>query len=119
MKLPAALTNFFGVPLLTRRRIGLAVAVAIGADGLQWLMGPLGWVGADQVVDIVAMIITTRLLGFHLLLLPTFVIEFIPAAGMVLPTWIGCVAVVIALRKKEQNFNATPVPPRIPSGHDT
>ncbi len=117
MKLPAALTNFFGVPLLTRRRIWLALTVAIMADGIQWLMGPLGWFGVDQIVDILAMIITIRLLGFHMLLLPTFVVEFLPVSDM-LPTWIACVAIVIALRKKEQNFAATPVPPQIPSGRD-
>ena len=119
MKLPAVLTGFFGVPLLTRRRIALALTLAIVADGIQFFVGPFGWVGLDQVVDIVAMILTTRLLGFHMLLLPTFVIEFIPIASEFLPTWIGCVAIVIALRKKEQNFAATPVPPQIPSGHDT
>ncbi len=117
MKLPAAIRNFFGVPLLTRRRIGLAVTVAIAADGLQLLLGPLGWFGVDQVVDLVAMILTTRLLGFHMLLLPTFVVEFMPLTDM-LPTWIACVTLVIALRKKEQNFAGTPVPPKIPAGHD-
>ena len=117
MKLPAALTNFFGVPLLTRRRIGLALTVAIAADGIQWLMGPLGWFGVDQLVDIVAMIITTRLIGFHMLLLPTFVVEFMPLTDM-LPTWIACVTIVIALRKKEQNFAGAPVPPQIPAGPD-
>ena len=117
MKLPAVLTGFFRVPLLTRRRIALALTVAVVADGIQFLMGPLGWVGIDQVVDIVAMIITTRLLGFHMLLLPTFLIELIPGPDM-LPTWIACVAIVIALRKKEQNFAGAPVPPQIPPGRD-
>ena len=118
MKLPALLTGFFGAPLLTRRRIALALTVAVVADGIQLLVGPLGWIGIDQVVDVAAMIITTRLLGFHMLLLPTFVIEFIPIASEFLPTWIGCVAIVIALRKKEQNFNAAQVPPQIPAGHN-
>jgi hypothetical protein len=42
-----------------------------------------------------------RLLGFHPLLLPTFVVEFLPVADM-LPTWTGCVALVVALRKRQQ-----------------
>jgi hypothetical protein len=37
-----------------------------------------------------------RLIGFHPLLLPTSVLEFLPLADM-LPTWTGCVAIVVAL----------------------
>jgi hypothetical protein len=43
--------------------------------------------------------LTVWIIGFHLLLLPTFVVELIPMADM-LPTWTGCVAAVIALKKK-------------------
>ena len=113
----ATLAGLFPVVLLTRRRIALALTVAVVADAIQLFLGPLGWVGVDQVVDVLAMIITTRLLGFHMLLLPTFVVEFIPVADM-LPTWTGCVAIVIALRKREQNFAATHLPPQIPPGHN-
>jgi len=81
--------------------MALALVIAVAADGLQLLAGSFGWVGFDQIVDVVAMILTTSLLGFHFLLLPTFVLEFIPMVGM-FPTWTGCVAVLIALRKKEQ-----------------
>ncbi|MBI3850279.1 MAG: hypothetical protein HY298_08325 [Verrucomicrobia bacterium] len=91
----------FQTPILTRRRIRLAYAVAITADALQLLLGPFGWTFVDQVIDVVAMILTTALLGFHPLLLPTFIIEFIPVLDM-LPTWTGCVALVVSLRKKRQ-----------------
>lgn len=37
---------------------------------------------------------------FHPLLLPTFVIEFLPVAGM-LPTWTACVAAIVALRRSD------------------
>ena len=36
------------VPKLTRTRMVLALAVAVIADGLQLLLGPLGWVFGDQ-----------------------------------------------------------------------
>jgi len=42
------------------------------------------------------------------LLLPTFVVEFLPLVDL-LPTWTGCVAVVVALRKRQQAI-ATPPP---------
>ena len=76
----------------TRR---LAYAVAIVTDVLQLAMGPLGWAGADEVLDVVAGVALWRLLGFHPLLLPTFMLEFLPMTDM-LPTWTGCVALVTA-----------------------
>jgi hypothetical protein len=44
------------------------------------------------------------------LLLPTFVLEFLPVADM-LPAWTGCVAVVIALRKRQQDPPQQPPAP--------
>ncbi len=79
----------------------LALAVAVVADGLQLSLGPLGWAGIDQTIDFVAMIVTMWILGFHLLLLPTFFVELIPVIED-LPTWTACVAAVIALRKRAQ-----------------
>lgn len=90
--------NPFRAKPLTRGRIAAALAVAAIADGLQFAAGPLGWVGFVQFIDVAAMIITCLLLGFHPLLLPTFVVEFIPVVDM-LPTWTGCVGAVILMRK--------------------
>jgi hypothetical protein len=87
-------------PALTRWRMGLALAVALTADGLQLLLGPIGWAFSDEVIDVVAMALTSGLIGFHVLLLPTFVLELIPVVGM-LPTWTACVIAVIALRKRQ------------------
>jgi hypothetical protein len=87
--------------------VTLAYVVAIATDVLQFLLGPFGWVFADQLLDVIAMILIWPLLGFHLLLLPTFVLEFLPVID-VLPTWTGCVAIVIALRKRQQARLATP-----------
>jgi hypothetical protein len=88
-------------PLLTRARVWGAYSIAVAADALQLLLGPFGWAFIDEGVDVVAAGATWFLLGFHPLLLPTFVLELVPLADM-LPTWTGCVALVIALRKREQ-----------------
>ena len=91
----------FQTPVLTRNRVRLAYAVAITADALQILLGPLGWTFADEIIDVAAMFLTWRAIGFHPLLLPTFALEFIPVVDM-LPTWTACVALVVSLRKKQQ-----------------
>jgi hypothetical protein len=101
------MTHLLNRPVLTRRRIWLAFSVAIAADGLQLLGGPLGWAFFDEITDIVAMILTSLLIGFHPLFLPTFVLELVPVVDM-LPTWTGCVAVVVALKRKHQRTNPAP-----------
>jgi len=106
------LNSAFRAPVITRRRMVLAMTVAVVADGLQLLLLPFAWTFVESAVDVVAMVLTTWILGFHLLLLPTFVVEFIPVIDM-LPTWTGCVAAVIALRKHEQN-RPPPAPPAPP-----
>ena len=99
----------FQPPVLTRPRVRLAYAVGVAADLLQLLLGPIGWVGADEIIDITAMILTWRVIGFHPLLLPTFAIELLPIADL-LPAWTGCVALVVALRKRQQGGIAPPPP---------
>ena len=91
----------FLVPVLSRNRIRMAYGVAVATDLLQLLLGPLGWFAVDEGLDVAAMIATSALLGFHPLLLPTFVIEIFPVADL-LPTWTGCVALVVSLRKRHQ-----------------
>ena len=100
-------TIMFQAPVLTKSRIRLAYAVAVTADALALLLGPLGWTFADEIIDVAAMILTIKAIGFHPLLLPTFLVEFIPFVDM-LPTWTACVALVVSLRKKQQ----TAQPPR-------
>ena len=99
--------RIFSRPVLTRERVRLAFAVAVATDVLQLALGPFGWAFADELLDVAAMILTWRLIGFHPLLLPTFVLEFLPLADM-LPTWTGCVAIVVTLRKRQ---HATVLPP--------
>jgi polyferredoxin len=105
MKLPGKLQAVFRVPPLTRVRMLLALAIAVVADTIQLLFGPLGWAFLDQAIDCAAMVFISWVIGFHILLLPTFVIELVPVLED-LPTWTACTAAVIALRKREQR--ATP-----------
>jgi hypothetical protein len=112
MKLPEKLNHTLRAPKLTRTRTVLALALAIVADGSQFLLGPLGWTFGDQIIDVVAMLLTSWLIGFHWLLLPTFVLELIPLADE-LPTWTACVVAVIVLRKREQK-KPPPAPPEKP-----
>ena len=99
MKLSEKLNRVVRVPHLTRGRMIAALAVAVVADGLQFLLVWLPF--ADQIIDVIAMVLTSWIIGFHWLLLPTFVIEFIPLVDA-LPTWTACVVAVIVLRKREQ-----------------
>jgi hypothetical protein len=92
----------FAVPPLTSKRIWFAFTVAAATDAIQLGLGPLGWAFIDESLDVIAMILTCGALGFHMLLLPTFIIEFIPVADM-LPTWTACVGAVVMLRKRAQS----------------
>jgi len=108
------LNTLFRVPRLTTVRAVLAMGVAIAADGTQLLLAAVGWVGPDQAIDCVAMVLISWIIGFHILLLPTFVVELVPVIED-LPTWMACTAAVIVLRKREQR-GAPPTPPPPPPG---
>src|SRR5206468_11657128 len=113
-KVSKVFQSIFPTPVLTRERVRLALAVAVATDVLQLALGPFGWAFADELLDVVAMVLTWRVIGFHPLLLPTFVLEFLPLADM-LPTWTGCVAIVVALRKRQETIV---LPPPASSFHD-
>lgn len=110
MTLPEQLNSLFRVPPLTLPRMMLALGIALAADGLQLLLGPLGWIFVDPAIDCVAMVVLSRVVGFHFLLLPTFAVKLVPGVDE-LPTWTACTAAVIVLRKREQN---QPPPPAAP-----
>ncbi len=123
------------VPKLTRGRMAAAMTIACVADLLQIALLPVAWTFAQSAIDVVGMLLVTWVIGFHLLLLPTFLIEFVPGVDM-LPTWTACVIAVIALRKREQGSGQSrtvdveskvqaapppqlpPPPPVIPPAHD-
>jgi hypothetical protein len=100
------LAQMFRIPTLSRWRIFAAMAVALAADGLQFSL--LGAPPFAEIIDVIAMVLTALLIGFHVLLLPTFVVELFPLVDM-LPTWTACTAAVIVFRKREQR---TAVPPK-------
>src|SRR5262245_29704126 len=91
---------------LTQNQVRLAYGVAAATDVLQFVLGPFGWAFVDEILDVVAMTILWRIVGFHPLLLPTFVLEFVPVASM-LPTWTASVALVIAMRRRQQMAQPT------------
>ena len=73
-------------PRLTRSDVRLAYAIAVATDAAQMLLGPFGWEGFDEILDAIAMVVVSRLIGFHPLLLPT---------------WTGCVALVVRARRRQ------------------
>lgn len=85
-------------PPLERSRLRLAWAVALLVDGVQIAAeattGPVGWfIGAG--LDVVALVLLWRLVGFHWAFLPSFLTEWIPGLNMA-PLW--SVALGIATR---------------------
>jgi hypothetical protein len=111
MRWPERIRCWFATPVLTPKRIWFAFAVAVVTDTLQLVLGPLGWVFlVDEALDGLAMVLTSAALGFHLLLLPTFIIELLPVADA-LPTWTACTAAVVALRKRAQGRAISTLPP--------
>lgn len=103
------LNNLYRPARLSRRRMLLAVALAMAADALQI---PLQVPPFPEIIDVVAMVLTSVTIGFHVLLLPTFAVEFIPGVDL-LPTWTGCVMAVIVLRQREEKSKSTPPPPPV------
>src|SRR6266852_3867191 len=106
-------STMFQPAVLTPHRVRLAYTIAVTTDVLQLLLGPLGWAFADEILDVAAMILTWRLIGFHPLLLPTFVLEFLPVTDL-FPAWTGCVALVVAIRLKQQAQPPKPPAPESP-----
>jgi len=98
-------------PALTRRRIWLAYTVAISTDLLQLALGPFGFAFADEALDLIAMAVISWAIGFHVILLPTFALEFLPFADY-LPTWTAAVAFLVGFRKRRGYFAEGEAPPR-------
>ena len=97
----ARLLRLLAPPVLTRKRVWFAYTVAVSTDVLQLLLGPFGWALADEVLDAIAMVLVSWAIGFHVVLLPTFALEWLPVTDM-LPTWTGAVALVVSLRRRRE-----------------
>ena len=54
----------------------------------------------DEALDVAAMLLLWRVIGFHPLLLPTFIVKLLPVTDL-LPTWTGCVALVDRARRRQ------------------
>ena len=85
--------------MLTPSRARAAWIVALLADGIQIGLAPFTgalstWV--DKPLDVVVMIALWRLLGWHWVLLPSFLVELVPYVE-VAPTW--TLAVWLATRR--------------------
>jgi len=96
-----SLNRFLCPAKLTFGRMIVALIAALAADGSQLLLQAVPF--APQLIDITAMAIVTLAIGFHVLLLPTFVIELVPLVDD-FPTWTGCVIAVIALRRRKERM---------------
>jgi len=77
-------------------------------------LGPVAWLPTDEILDVGAMIAISLVIGFHPLLLPTFVLEVLPVSES-LPTWTACVGAIILWRKGSnamESKNTGEAPPR-------
>ena len=109
---------------LSSRRIQIAFAVAIIADVLQFPVTAVTATGllaipgelADLLVDGVAMVVISRQLGFHWVLLPSLFVEVIPGLDLI-PTWTGAVAFLVWQRNKQPAAITSPTPRPVASTH--
>ena len=83
--------------ILTKRRARLALALAMLADLAQLGLFPLFSEGAlspaNDVLDVVIAVVMFLMLGWHWALLPSIVLELVPALNLV-PTWTAAVLFV-------------------------
>ena len=61
----------FQTPPLTRKRIWTAYAIAVTADTVQWLFGPIGFAFPDEAIDAAAMAGITWAIGWSAFLFGT------------------------------------------------
>jgi hypothetical protein len=103
------LTRFWFEPrLISTRNAAIAWGAAVLADFAQVpatlaaLSGVLSFeaVALDGMIDVGMTVLTTSLLGFHVALLPTMLIEAIPVID-VAPTWTACVSYVLWARRRQ------------------
>ncbi len=83
-------TLFYYPPRQTPDRVRLARGVAVAADLLQVALTPFTVEGAfspvDDGIDIVAAVVLTALVGWHISFVPSFLVKLLPIADLA-PTW--------------------------------
>ncbi len=99
------------MPPLSRNRLRAAWILAIVTDAIQLGLFPVTgtlstWL--NKPLDLLVMLALWRLLGWHLVLLPSFVVELVPYAELA-PTW--TLAVWLATRgRSAEGAGAQPAP---------
>jgi hypothetical protein len=107
---------------LTPEKIKQAYIIAIIADAIQLplFIGLLTGIltlpseALDITADIGVMLLLSRAIGFHLALVPCFILEVLPGVGLI-PTWTASVAFVVAQRKKQLR-QQSPIQGHVDSG---
>jgi hypothetical protein len=73
-----------------RRRLAIALVLALVADSIQWMAFPLFLGGAtsplDLVLEIAVAVGMVALVGWHWAFIPTFIAELVPVVELV-PSW--------------------------------
>jgi hypothetical protein len=102
---------------LKSREQRLAWLVALGADAVQIVLLPLFAAGAvspaDWLVDVVAAVVLSRLIGWHWAFFPSFVAELIPGMDL-FPTWTLAVLYVASQRRSNGSADVEVLPPDAP-----
>ena len=82
--------------MLSTRRIWIVRAVAAAADVIQIALFPFFVQGVfspiDDIVDVVVCVILYYLIGWHIALIPTFLVKELPFADLA-PTWTLAIAI--------------------------
>jgi hypothetical protein len=90
---------------MSARRIWLARGIAVAADFVQIAVFPYFVEGLlsplNAILDVVVCLLLIVLVGWHIVFLPTFIIEQLPFADLA-PTW--TLAALIATRRKEKGM---------------
>jgi hypothetical protein len=90
-----------GAAIPSPARVRAARFLALSVDAIQLLFlpifaaGGLSW--ANDLLDVLTSLVMIRLLGWHLVFLPTFLIELLPIVDLA-PTW--TIAVWLVTRRR-------------------
>jgi hypothetical protein len=96
----------------TNTQIWVARGLALAADAVQMLLFPIFGPGvaspANIAVDVLLAIVLTKLVGWHIAFVPTFVVEMLPVADLA-PTWSVAVWIATAGRSTDKLSAGEPI----------